>query len=238
MKNKTAFITGGTKGIGLGIAQKLLQEGINVCITGRNRDTVADTVARLRKISNTAQVRGEEADVRDYNKLVNAVENTVREFGGIDYLVANAGVGHFVSIEDLSMEQWHETLDVNLTGVFYTVKVALEEIKKTQGYIFTISSLAGTNFFEKGSAYNASKFGLTGFTQALMLDVRKYGVKTTTIMPGSVATEFNHPTPGTSDEWKIQKEDIGQLIFDLIGMHPRVLPSKVEVRPTNPSRTK
>lgn len=133
MKNKTAFITGGTKGIGLGIAQKLLQEGINVCITGRNRDTVADTVARLRKISNTAQVRGEEADVRDYNKLVNAVENTVREFGGIDYLVANAGVGHFVSIEDLSMEQWHETLDVNLTGVFYTVKAALEEIKKLKG---------------------------------------------------------------------------------------------------------
>ena len=125
-------------------------------------------------------------------------------------------------------------MDVNLTGVFFSTKASLAALKKSQGYLMTIASLAGTNFFAKGAAYNASKFGLVGFSQAVMLDVRQAGVKVTTIMPGSVATHFNNHTPNEKDAWKIQPEDVGQLVIDLLKMHPRTLPSKVEVRPTRP----
>lgn len=234
MKTKTAFITGGSKGIGFGIAKKLNQQGINCVLVGRNQQTLDQAVSQLQN-SSQAGVLGIVADVRDSSSLERAVAVTMDRFGGIDYLIANAGVGHFASIEDLTLAQWQETIDINLSGVFYTVKTAWEAIKKSQGYIITISSLAGTNFFEKGTAYNASKFGLTGFTQALMLDARKYGIKTTTIMPGSVATYFNNRIPTEADAWKIQIEDIGQIVSDLINMHPRVLPSKIEVRPTQPN---
>ncbi len=151
-------------------------------------------------------------------------------------VVANAGVGHFASIEDMTEKDWHETINTNLTGVFNTVKSAIEPLKKSQGYIITIASLAGTNFFAKGAAYNASKFGLVGFSQAIMLDLRDHGIKVTTIMPGSVATHFNDHVPSDEDSWKIQPEDMGQLVLDLLNMHPRSLPSKVEIRPTKPAK--
>jgi short-subunit dehydrogenase len=120
--------------------------------------------------------------------------------------------------------------------VFNTVKSSIDALKASEGYIITIASLAGTNFFEAASAYNASKFGLVGFTQAVMLDLRKYGIKVTTIMPGSVATHFAGHTPSDADAWKIQPEDIGQLVKDLLSMHPRTLPSKIEVRPSKPGK--
>ena len=149
-------------------------------------------------------------------------------------MVANAGLGYFASIEDLTSEQWHEMIDTNLTGVFYSIKASLEALKASKGYIITISSLAGTNFFAQGAGYNATKFGLTGFTQAVMLDLRQYGIKVSTIMPGSVATYFNNHQPNDADHWKIQIEDLGQMVVDLMHMHPRTLPSKVEVRPAMP----
>ncbi len=228
---KTALITGGTKGIGFGIAEALLKEGYQVAITGRGEG--AKAVAALEKIG-PGKVLFVQADVRSLESQQAAVQKAVQAFGGIDVLIANAGVGHFASIEDMTPEVWNETIDTNLTGVFYSIKATLAEIKKAKGYIFTISSLAGTNFFANASAYNASKFGLTGFTQAVMLDLRKYGIKVTTIMPGSVATEFNDHTPGPEDAWKIQIEDLGQIVVDLLRMHPRTLPSKVEVRPSMP----
>ena len=150
--------------------------------------------------------------------------------------MANAGVGHLVSIEDITPEVWKETIDTNLTGVFNSVKASLEFLKKSKGYIITIASLAGTNFFENGSAYNASKFGLVGFSQAIMLDLRKHDIKVTTIMPGSVATNFNDHEVSEKDAWKIQPEDIGEIVVNLLNMHPRTLPSKVEVRPAKPSK--
>jgi NAD(P)-dependent dehydrogenase (short-subunit alcohol dehydrogenase family) len=154
----------------------------------------------------------------------------------LDYVIANAGLGHYHSIEDLTEDQWRETIDTNLTGVFFTIKSTVDALKKSKGYFITISSLAGTNFFAKGSAYNASKFGLTGFTQAVMMDLRDYGVNVSTIMPGSVATHFNGNVPDESDAWKIQPEDLGELVVDLFKMNPRTLPSKVEVRPSQPSK--
>src|SRR6478735_229044 len=155
---------------------------------------------------------------------------------GIAQTLLNAGICHFASIEDITMQQWKETIDTNLTGVFNSVKASIDALKKTKGYIITIASLAGTNFFKDGAAYNASKFGLVGFSQAIMLDLRQYGIKVTTIMPGSVATHFNDHTPSDADAWKIQPEDIGQLVLDLLHMNPRALPSKVEIRPTIPGK--
>jgi NADP-dependent 3-hydroxy acid dehydrogenase YdfG len=165
-----------------------------------------------------------------------AVQATIDYFGKLDVLIANAGVGHFASIETLTEDDWKDTLDTNLTGVFNSVKASVEALKETKGYIITIASLAGTNFFENGAAYNASKFGLVGFTQAIMLDLRKQGVKVSTIMPGSVATHFDNHIPDEKDAWKIQPEDIGQLVVDMLQMNPRTLASKIEVRPSMPSK--
>ena len=232
-KIKTALITGGTKGIGYGVAETLIKEGIKVAITGRNEETVNKAMAQLNKIKE-GYALGVVADVRDFESQQNAVNQVIEQWGGLDILVANAGVGHFASIESLTLEQWHETIDINLTGVFYSVKAALPALKESKGYLITIASLAGTNFFASASAYNASKFGLVGFTQAVMLDVRNDGIKVTTIMPGSVATHFNDHEPSEKDAWKIQPEDIGQIVADLLKMNPRTLPSKIEVRPTTP----
>lgn len=238
MKNltaKIALITGGTKGIGYGIAEALMKEGISVAITGRKLEDAQKAADQLNKeCKSEAKALGLEADVRNFESQKKSVDKTLEEFGKIDIVIANAGLGHFAPVEDLSVEDWQETIETNLTGPFFTLKNTVEQLKKNKGYYITISSLAGTNFFKGGSAYNASKFGITGFTQAVMLDLRDKGVKVTTIMPGSVSTHFNGNEPKQEDGWKIQKEDIGQLVVDLLKMEPRVLPSKIEVRPTTP----
>ncbi|MBW3466467.1 SDR family oxidoreductase [Arthrospiribacter ruber] len=231
--NKTAFITGGSKGIGYGIAAALMEQGMRVAITSRSQEAADKAVSELNKIGK-GEALGLEADVRDFESQKKAIQQAMDKWGQIDLLVANAGIGHFAAIQDLSVEQWQETIDTNLTGVFYTLKAGLEGLKEAKGYFITISSLAGTNFFAKGSAYNASKFGLTGFTQAVMLDLRNEGIRCTTIMPGSVATYFNDHTPNEADAWKIQIEDLGQMVVDLMKIHPRTLPSKIEVRPSIP----
>jgi NAD(P)-dependent dehydrogenase (short-subunit alcohol dehydrogenase family) len=236
MKNKVAYITGGSKGIGFGIADALMKQGVNVAITSRSQSSADKAVALLTISNSNAKAIGIEADVRQMSSQQNAVEKILKEFGQLDYVIANAGLGHYHSIEDLTENQWRETIDTNLTGVFFSIKASVEALKKSKGYFISISSLAGTNFFAKGSAYNASKFGVTGFTQAIMLDLREYGVNVSTIMPGSVATHFNGNTPDESDAWKIQPEDLGELVVDLFKMNPRTLPSKVEVRPSQPSK--
>ncbi|MBA6154548.1 SDR family oxidoreductase [Gelidibacter maritimus] len=235
LNDKVALITGGSKGIGYGVAMSLLNEGVNVAITSRNEASAKDAAEKLTKnCKTTAKAFGVEADVRNYESQQNAVRQVLSEFGQLDIVVANAGLGHFASIEDLTPEQWQETIDTNLSGVFYTIKSSVDALKKSKGYFISISSLAGTNFFAGGSAYNASKFGVTGFTQSVMLDLRQHNVKVSTIMPGSVSTYFNGNEPNPSDAWKIQSEDIGELIVDLLKMNERTLPSKIEVRPTMP----
>lgn len=237
LQGKTAYITGGTKGIGFGIATALLSKGVNVAITGRDNEGIRKAITALNAQGNdSAYAIGIVADVRSYESQSQGVQQILEEFGKIDIVIANAGVGHFASIENLSLKQWHETIDTNLSGAFYTLKSTLASLKETKGYYISISSLAGTNFFPKGSAYNASKFGVTGFTQAAMLDLREHDIKVSTIMPGSVATHFNGNEPSADDAWKIQVEDIGQLVVDLLQMNARTLPSKVEVRPSKVSK--
>jgi 3-oxoacyl-[acyl-carrier protein] reductase len=234
ISDKVVLITGGSKGIGLGIAQSLINLNAKVAITSRSLKAAEDAARQLETIR-PGNILALESDVRSYDSQKRSVEAVVEKWGRLDVLVANAGLGHFGSIEDLTPEQWQETIDTNLTGVFYSIKSTLGALKNSKGYIITIASLAGTNFFAGGSAYNASKFGLVGFTQAVMLDVRNHGIKVTTIMPGSVATDFGSQH-GSNDSWKIQPQDIGQMVVDLLNMNPRTLPSKIEVRPTIPGK--
>ncbi len=226
-------MTGGSKGIGYGIAEVLIKEGIRVAITSRSQENADEAAAALNKIKEDYAL-GIESDVRDLDSQQQAVDAVVQQWGRLDYMVANAGIGHFAPLQELSSDQWQETIDINVTGVFNSAKAAIPALKETKGYFITIASLAGTNFFAGGAAYNASKFAVVGFTQAMMLDVRNDGIKVTTIMPGSVATHFNGHEPNEKDAWKIQPEDIGQIVLDLIRMPARTLPSKVEVRPTMP----
>ncbi|MDB4280035.1 SDR family oxidoreductase [Flavobacteriaceae bacterium] len=235
LQGKVAFITGGSKGIGFGIAQVLLQKGIHVAITSRSLESAQKAANQLSVFAaDSAKVLALKADVRDYQQQQDAVKATESTLGSIDIVIANAGLGVFGSIEDITIEGWNHVIETNLTGVFYTLKSTLSSLKKTKGYYITISSLAGTNFFAGGTAYNASKFGVTGFTQAAMLDLRAHGIKVSTIMPGSVSTYFNGNEPSQKDAWKIQQEDIGELVVDLLKMNPRTLPSKIEVRPSSP----
>jgi 3-oxoacyl-[acyl-carrier protein] reductase len=233
LDNKIALVTGGSKGIGYGVAAILLQNNMKVAITSRLQQNADEAVERLKQYGN-GEVVGIEADVRDLYSQQNAVNKVVEKWGGLDLLVANAGLGHFTSIVDMTPDQWNETIETNLTGVFYSVKASIDALKASKGYIITISSLAGTNFFANGSAYNASKFAVTGFSQSIMLDLRQYGIRVTTIMPGSVATEFDAAHANKESDWKIQPEDIGQMVVDLMKMHPRTLLSKIEVRPSMP----
>ena len=232
LTDKIAYITGGSKGIGYGIAKTLLGAGMKVAITSRKSEAAKKAAESLSK--DQSKVLALQSDVSSSVSEAKAIQSVIDHFGGLDVVIANAGVGHLFPIDQLTEKLWKETIDTNLTGVFNTVKASIDALKKTKGYIITIASLAGANFFENGAAYNASKFGLVGFTQAVMLDLRKYGIKVSTIMPGSVATHFNNHVPSTADTWKIQPEDIGQVVLDLLNMNPRTLPSKIEIRPSMP----
>lgn len=231
LKNKVVYITGGSKGIGLGVAKKLLDAGMKVAISGRTLKPLEDAVEYLGAGDNVFAITSNVSKIDDE---INAVAQILEKWGQLDVVLANAGVGHFAPIDELSIEKWRQMIDTNLNGVFYTLKASVDALKKSEGYYITLASLAGTNFFPTAAGYNATKFGVVGFTQAVMLDLRKYGIKVSTIMPGSVATHFNDHEPSDKDAWKIQPEDIGDLVLDLLKMHPRTLPSKIEVRPSRP----
>lgn len=228
IENKVAYITGGTKGIGLGIAKALVDNGVKVAISGRK---LAD-VEIAKQLLGNENVLAIQSDVRNFEDEQNAVQLIISTFGQLDIVIANAGLGKFAPIDEMSLEDWNAMIDTNLTGVFHTLKSSVEALKQTKGYYISIASLAGTNFFANGAGYNASKFGVVGFTQAAMLDLRNYEIKCTTIMPGSVTSHFNEHVPNEEDVWKIQPEDLGQMVVDLLQMNPNVLPSKIEVRPT------
>lgn len=234
LKNIRAYITGGSKGIGFGIAEAILNEGGKVAITSRSQERANEAADELKEKTGNNGVLAFASDVKDLSSQEQIIRQLEKEWGGVDVIVANAGLGKFGSIESITPEDWQATIDTNLTGVFNSIKAGVNALKASKGYFITISSLAGTNFFAGGAAYNASKFGLTGFTQAVMLDLRQYGIRVSTIMPGSVATYFNDHTPNEADSWKIQIEDIGEMVVNLLKLNVRTLPSKIEVRPSMP----
>jgi NAD(P)-dependent dehydrogenase (short-subunit alcohol dehydrogenase family) len=232
LAGKNALVTGGTRGIGLAVAEALLGAGAGVAICGRSQETLKNAVSQLTNKSKS-KVLGKVADVRRNTEVSDLFTTIDREMGDLDIVVNNAGVGVFKSTAELSVEDWQKTLETNLSGVFYCCREALPRLKQRGGgYIINISSLAGKNAFAGGAAYNASKFGLNGFSEAMMLDHRYDKVRVSYVMPGSVDTEFN--SGAARADWKIAPEDIGEIVLMLLRMPERTLVSRVEVRPSRP----
>jgi 3-oxoacyl-[acyl-carrier protein] reductase len=234
LTGRTAVVTGGTRGIGFAIARALAKAGAAVAICGRSQAGVDDAVRQLTKLS-TSKVVGKIADVRSSTEVAALFALVDRELGELDILVNNAGVGIFKSTADLSVEEWQMTLETNLSGAFYCCREALPRLKnRGGGSVINIGSLAGKNAFAGGSAYNASKFGLSGFSEAMMLDHRYDKVRVTHVMPGSVDTEFSPGSPKT--DWKISPDDIAEIALMVLGMPERTLVSRIEVRPSKPRK--
>ena len=236
LKNKTAIVTGGTKGIGRAIAEALIGEGLTVCISARNQNEIDEAVKQLSK-SQTGRAIGFVCDVRVYDQVQALINHVVKELGGLDILVNNAGSGTFETVEETSPEDFRATLETNLFGVFYCCHEAIPQMKKRgRGYIINISSLAGVNAHPRMAAYNASKFGLNGFSEALMQEVRHDNIKVTYIMPGSVNTEFGGDSPGNEKSWQLTPQDVARVVLDLLRHDDRSLPSRVEIRPSKPPK--
>ena len=211
-------------------------EGVNVCISARSRSEIDTTVGELLALGK-GRATGIVADVCNYAQVKSLLELTAIEFGGIDILVNNAGIGMFQTVEETTPEDFRAILETNLFGVFYCCHEVIPQMKKRGGgYIINISSLAGTNAHPKMAAYNASKFGLNGFSEALMQEVRHDGIKVSYIMPGSVNTEFGGDTPGEDRSWQLQPDDIARVVLDLLHQDERSLVSRVEIRPSKPPK--
>ena len=233
-----AIVTGGTKGIGFGIADALLQAGGKVMITGRDDAGVAKAIKQLEgNARDGGRIIGRAVDVRQSAAVNQMVADAVKEFGSLNTLINNAGVGYFADVRETSDADWSKVIDTNLTGVFYCSRAAIPPMKQAGGgWIINIASLAGRNYFAKAAAYCASKAGLVAFSEALMLDVRNDNIRVSVVMPGSVATDFSHPVGGReNDSWKLTPEDIAEVVMDLLRHPPRSLPSKVEIRPSRTS---
>lgn len=241
LPNCTALVTGGTRGIGLAIARSLLESGADVTICGRTQRSVDTALAELRKNAapGWGSIDGVPTDVSHWDEVAALIAKISAKWSKLDILVCNAGLGVFKPVAELTPEDWHKVIDLNLSGVFYCCHAALPLLKKAAaGYVFNISSLAGKNPFAGGAAYNASKFGLNGFTEAMMLDHRHEGIRFTSIMPGSVNTDFgsNSGRESKPGNWKIQPEDIADVILSLLALPARTLVSSLEIRPSKPPR--
>ena len=219
--DKVALVTGGTKGIGRAVAQRLIGAGATVIVCGRTPAEVPGAETITADVSNEAQVK-------------TMFGTILREHGGLDILVNNAGVGLFSKLNELMPDDWHKVIDTNLSGVYYCCHHGIPLMHaKGGGFIVNISSLAARNPFAGGAAYNASKFGLNGMTEAMMLDHRYENVRVCTIMPGSVSTDFSRA--GKAD-WKIQPEDVAEAVAMVLAMPERTLISRVEIRPSKPPK--
>jgi 3-oxoacyl-[acyl-carrier protein] reductase len=235
LAGKTAVVTGSSKGIGYAIAEALARADANVVVSARHAADV-DEAARALDGLGAGRVVGVPCDMQEYDDVRRLIA-AAGELGGLDVLVNNAGVGGFARVDEISVEQWESIIGTNLTGVFYACREAVPQLRsRGGGWIINIGSLAGKNPFAGGAAYNASKFGLLGFSEAMMLDVREDGIRVCCVMPGSVNTWFNDKRPSPGNEWMIQPEDIARIVMDLLAFPENALPSRIEVRPTRPGR--
>ena len=231
---KSAVVTGGTRGIGLAIAKALLQEGVRVLISGTKQSTVDAALKKLREGKAEADVAGIVADVADLAQVRSMLAAAKQQFGGIDILVNNAGIGYFASVEKLSPEQFQRMLATNLTGLFYCSREIVPLFRERGGGdVVNISSLAGINPFAGGAGYNATKFAVNGFSEAMMLDHRYDGLRVSYVMPGSVDTEFAGMA-GAGSDWKIWPEDVAAATLLILKTPRRTTISRIEIRPSLP----
>ena len=240
LKEKVAVVTGGTRGIGYSIAAELLKEGAKVFICGRKSADVRKAVDTLAAVASADRAGGLEADVQRYDDCRKLIRSAAERFGGLDILVNNAGLGIFKPVDQLKADEWDTVIGTNLSGVFYCCHEAIPVMRQRGGgYIFNISSLAGVNAFPGGSVYNASKFGLNGFSEAMMQEIRYDGIRVSYIMPGSVATDFAaEPGSKPRENWKLTGEDIAKAVIDLYKFPTTALASRIEMRPSQPPRKK
>jgi 3-oxoacyl-[acyl-carrier protein] reductase len=235
--DKVAVVTGGSRGIGLAIAEALVVSGARVVITGRDNGALADAVRHASLTSESGAVHPVRADVRDPGDAARAIDEAVSKFGGLDILVNNAGVGRFANVAETSAAEWQEVIDTNLSGVFYCCHAAIPRLRQRGGgWIINISSLASKNPFAGGAAYSATKAGLNAFTEALMQEVRYDNIRVSCILPGSVATGFGGRGSGGDADWKLAPEDVAECVIDLIAHPARSLPSRIELRPSRPKK--
>jgi 3-oxoacyl-[acyl-carrier protein] reductase len=235
LRGKSAIITGSTRGIGRAIAEALAAAGCNVVVSSRHEDASQEAAEEI-AAGGHGQALGVACDVRSNTDCQRLIRETVKRFGRIDVLINNAGIGGFESVEKMTVDHWDAVIGTNLNGLFYCTHAALPHLKNAgTAWVINIGSLAGKNAFAGGSAYNASKFGLIGFSEALMQEVRHDGIRVSYIMPGSVATDFEGTSPHTG-AWMIQPQDIARIVMDLLAMPARTLPSRVEVRPSAPPK--
>ncbi len=229
LRGKVALVTGASSGIGLEVAKQLVANGVGVGLFARSQARLARLAAEL---GNSLALPG---DVTRYEDLERAVQQLEAHFGGLDFLINNAGIGIFKPVHELTPEEWQQVLQTNLTGSFYATKAAVPAMQRRGGgYIINIGSLAGKNAFANGAAYNASKFGLLGFSEAAMLDLRYHGIRVSSILPGSVDTPFAGNSTGAP--WKIQPQDIAQAVLYLLQSDPRIIPSQLDLRPSQPPK--
>ena len=237
-EKRVAVVTGGSRGIGRAVAEALLGEGWRVHFCGRSPEHVETARAELAGRFGGA-VSGAVVDARSQEEVDRFVAGVLREAGRIDCLVNNAGLGIFGAVDELTGEQWREVIETNLSGYFYFLRAGAAAMKERgEGWILNIASLAGKNPFAGGAAYNASKFGVIGLSEAAMLDLRQYGVRVAALLPGSVATGFSHPSGGGQKDqsWKLQPADIAAMVLHLLAYPPNALPSLVEMRPARPPK--
>jgi 3-oxoacyl-[acyl-carrier protein] reductase len=238
-EGRVAVVTGGSRGIGFAVAQAIVAAGGSVAIGARTEADVQSAVRELNESGDGVRATGVVCDVRSQRDCEQLIQHTVDTFGGVDILVNNAGIGRFAPVRDMAPDDWRAVIETNLNSLFYCTHAALPHLAvRGESWVINIGSLAGRNAFPNGAAYNASKFGLIGFSEALMQEVRHDGVRVSYIMPGSVATDFSHPSghDRSEDAWKIQPEDIAQIVTDLLSMPHRTLPSRIEVRPSQPPK--
>ncbi|HYL04976.1 MAG TPA: SDR family oxidoreductase [Thermoanaerobaculia bacterium] len=240
---KVAMVTGGSRGIGRAVVEALLGAGYRVFFGSRSRESVDGALAELLARpgidgSQGSNIAGRPLDVRRQDQVEAFAEWVLAEAGRIDCLVNNAGMGAFGPVDSLSGDQWREVIETNLSGAFYCIRAVAGTMKEQgSGWILNIASLAGKNAMIGGAAYNASKFGLLGLSEAAMLDLRQFGVRVATILPGSVDTSFGHPAKPHGDRsWMLAPEDVSAMVLHLLSYPERALPSHVEIRPTRPPR--
>lgn len=235
VKGKNALITGAGKGIGRAAAIAFAKEGINVGLLGRTGAHLEDVLKELEQYGVKAVMAA--ADVSDNDAVLAAVEHIKSELGPIDILVNNAGIGKFGKFLELPPEDFKKIIDVNLMGVYNVTHAVLPEmIERESGDIINIASTAGQKGAPVTSAYSASKFGLLGLTESLMLEVRKHNIRVSALLPSTVVTELaqSENLIQGDPENVMHPEDLAEVMVAQLKLHPRILLKSAALWSTNP----